>query len=70
MLKGQGDVGQQVLDRTQEASDRVALCGLSEILGGDVEIDLRACDESMTEQVSNRDEAYARANEVGGEGMA
>ena len=64
MLERQPDVGQEVLDRAEEARNWMAIGCRSQILGRHVEIELRAGDESMAEQVADGDESHARAHEV------
>lgn len=42
----------------------------TKVIGGDMEIDLRAGDQSMTEQVADGDQSDAGAQEMSCEGMA
>ena len=53
-----------MLDGCQQLSDGMACGGVPQILGGDVQIDLRAGDLSMPEQVTDRNEANPGAHQV------
>src|SRR6185437_10457361 len=59
-----------MLDLAEQASDRMALGGCAQILCGHVQVDLRTRDQSMPEQVADRDEADAFAHEMRGEGVS
>ena len=63
-LERQSDVRQQMFNRAQQARDRVPISGGAKILRGNVQIDLRAGDLAMAEQIANRHQTYAFANEV------
>ena len=70
VLKRQLHVGQQVLDGSEQTGDRMASGGAAQVLGRHVQIDLRAGDLSMPEQVADGDEADAGAHQVRGERVA
>lgn len=56
-----------MLDGRQETRDWMSICGCSEILRSDVQIDLCTRDEPMAEQIADGDEADAGTHEVRGE---
>ena len=63
-LERQSDVGQQVFNRAKQARDGVPISGGAKILRSNVQIDLRAGDVPVAEQIANRHQAYAFAHEV------
>jgi hypothetical protein len=54
-----------MLHASQQRADGMSCRGGSEILGRDVQIDLRAGDLSMAEQIANGHEPDALAHQVG-----
>ncbi len=42
-------------------------CGAAQVIGGHVQVDLRAGDQAMAEQIADRDQADAGADQVGRE---
>ena len=61
---------QQVFNGAQEPSNRMTLGRRAQVLSCDVQIDLRARDQPMAEQVADRDEPDAFAHEVRGKGVS
>ena len=53
---------EQMLDGVEQSADRVTRCGIAEIIGSDVQIDLRASDQSMTEHIADGDQANTGAH--------
>ena len=44
----------------------MANCSCAKIIGGDMQINLRACNETMSEQITDGDQTDASTNEVSG----
>ena len=59
-----------MLDRIEQVADRMARGCRAKIIHGDMQIDLRAGDEPVPEEIANRDEANACAHQVSRERVA
>lgn len=59
-----------MLHGTQQRADRMSRCSGSEILGRDVQVDLRAGDLPMSEEITNGYEPNAFAHEVSRKSVA
>ena len=59
-----------MLDGREQSSDRVQIGRVAQVLCRDMQIDLRAGDLSMTQEIANRDEPDTGAHEVRRERMA
>ena len=44
-------------------------CCCAKIIGGDMQIDLRACDEAMSEQITDRDQADTGTDQMSRKGV-
>ncbi len=55
-----------MLDRGEQLSDRMSGCCVSQVLGRDMQIDLRTGDLAVPEQITDRDEPHACPNQVSG----
>ena len=60
---------EQMLDGVEQAADGVARGGGAQIVGGDVQIDLRAGDQPMAEQIADGHQAYSRTHQVRGKSV-
>src|SRR5271169_2089484 len=58
-----------MLDGVEQSTDRMTCGGSAKIVGGDVQIDLGAGDQSMTEQIADGDQANAGTNQMGCESV-
>jgi len=59
-----------MLDGCEQCADRMASGGVAQIFGSDMQIDLRARDLAMTQEVTNRDESDPGAHEMCREGVS
>src|SRR5947199_2675565 len=53
-----------MLDGIEQPADGMPCCGVAEIVGGDVQIDLRAGDQPMAEQIADGHQTNFRAHQV------
>src|SRR6202007_2097148 len=53
-----------MLDGIEQPADGMPCCGVAEIVGGDVQIDLRAGDQPMAEQIAGGHQGDFRADQV------
>lgn len=67
LLERQRPGWQQLLDGGQQLANRMSVGGMTQILRGDVQVDLGAGDEPVAEQVADGDQAHAGPDQVGGE---
>ena len=64
LLEWQWPHSQQMLDRAQQCADRMTRGGCTKIIGSDMQIDLRAGDQPMAEQITNGHQANAGTHQV------
>ena len=69
-LEGQRSRREQVLHCVHQPANRMARGSSTKIVAGDVQVDLRAGNQPVTEQVTNGDEADSGADEMSREGVA
>jgi len=68
-LERQLHVRQEIFDLGHEAFHRVELGCAPQVSCRRVQIDLRAADTTVTEQIADRDQAHALVDEVGRKGV-
>ena len=61
---------EQIVDPFDELTDRMALRGVPEILGGEMYIYLRAGDQSVAQQISHGHQAHPSLDQMRGKSMA
>ena len=69
-LEGQLQIGEQLLHAFDQLAYRMLLRGVPEVLCGEMNIDLRAGDLFVAQEVSERDQADAFLDQVGCESVA
>ena len=65
LLEWQWSTNKQMLDGIEQCTDRVARCSRAKIIRGDMQINLGAGDQPMTEKIADGHQANPGTHQVG-----